>query len=135
MEKDMTARPKKVLTEAQRLAFLKGREKRMANVEKRRLEKLELAQVEAEVEPVAMPEVKPAPAPVPEVKPEPQPEAKAPPPPTLVIDENKIAERVASLVVERMPKKRAYTVKPKPAVAAAPPPPPSPPRVQTFSWM
>lgn len=36
-------KPKKVLTEAQRLAFLKGREKRMANLEKKRLADLELA--------------------------------------------------------------------------------------------
>lgn len=35
-------KPKRVLTEAQRLAFLKGREKRMANIEKRRQEKLEM---------------------------------------------------------------------------------------------
>lgn len=34
-------KPKRVLTEAQRLAFLKGREKRMANLEKKRLEKEE----------------------------------------------------------------------------------------------
>lgn len=32
---------KRVLTEAQRLAFLKGREKRMANIEKKRQERLE----------------------------------------------------------------------------------------------
>lgn len=34
-------KPKRVLTEAQRLAFLKGRETRMANLEKKRLEKEE----------------------------------------------------------------------------------------------
>lgn len=34
-------KPKRVLTEAQRLAFLKGREKRMANIERKRQEKKE----------------------------------------------------------------------------------------------
>lgn len=43
-----TGKPKKVLTEAQRLAFMKGREKRMANLEKRRQEKLEAQQFEAQ---------------------------------------------------------------------------------------
>lgn len=35
------SKPKRVLTEVQRLAFLKGREKRMANIEKKRQEKIE----------------------------------------------------------------------------------------------
>jgi hypothetical protein len=38
---DQNQKPKRVLTEAQRLAFLKGREKRMANIERKRQEKLE----------------------------------------------------------------------------------------------
>lgn len=38
------SKPKRVLTEAQRLAFLKGREKRLANIEKRRQEKIEEVQ-------------------------------------------------------------------------------------------
>ena len=122
-------KPKKVLTEAQRLAFLKGREKRMANLEKKRLEKLEAFQQESTPAP--------PPPPVPESKPLPPPtpiQPQAPPPPAaVVIDENKIAERVASLVVERMPKKRTYTVKPKPTPPPAPTPP-SPPRIQSFSW-
>lgn len=37
----MEEKPKRQLTEAQRLAFMKGREKRLANIEKRRQEKLE----------------------------------------------------------------------------------------------
>lgn len=37
-------KPKRVLTEAQRLAFLKGREKRMANIERKRQEKIEAEQ-------------------------------------------------------------------------------------------
>lgn len=36
-----SGKPKRQLTEAQRLAFLKGREKRMANLERKRQEKLE----------------------------------------------------------------------------------------------
>lgn len=36
------------LTEAQRLAFLKGREKRMANIEKKKMEKAELEQLSGE---------------------------------------------------------------------------------------
>jgi hypothetical protein len=38
---EVSAKPKRVLTEAQRLAFMKGREKRLANLEKKRQEKLE----------------------------------------------------------------------------------------------
>ena len=41
----MEAKPKRELTEAQRLAFLKGREKRMANIEKSRLAKLEFQEM------------------------------------------------------------------------------------------
>ncbi len=37
----MEEKPKRQLTEAQRLAFMKGREKRLANIEKRRQAKLE----------------------------------------------------------------------------------------------
>lgn len=41
--------PKKTLSEAQRLAFLKGREKRMANIEKKKLEEQEKLTLEAKV--------------------------------------------------------------------------------------
>lgn len=44
-------KPKKVLTEAQRLAFLKGREKRLANIEKRRQEKVEIEVSDVSSEP------------------------------------------------------------------------------------
>jgi hypothetical protein len=54
----MDVKPKRVLTEAQRLAFLKGREKRMANIEKKRLEKLEADQMEL---PAAPPKPTPKP--------------------------------------------------------------------------
>lgn len=46
---------KKVLTEAQRLAFLKGREKRLANIEKKRLEELEKLESEQEAAPEPAP--------------------------------------------------------------------------------
>lgn len=41
--------PSMPLTEAQRLAFLKGREKRMANIEKKKLEKAEMEALNTEV--------------------------------------------------------------------------------------
>lgn len=46
MSSEPAIKPKRVLTEAQRLAFLKGRETRMANLEKKRLEKEEALFVE-----------------------------------------------------------------------------------------
>lgn len=46
MSNEPSIKPKRVLTEAQRLAFLKGRETRMANLEKKRLEKEEALFVE-----------------------------------------------------------------------------------------
>lgn len=49
----ITDKPKRQLTEAQRLAFLKGREKRMMNIEMRRQEKLE---AESNAEAVPIPE-------------------------------------------------------------------------------
>lgn len=51
-------RKKRVLTEAQRLAFIKGREKRMMNIEKRRQAKLE-AQAMEEPPAVVTPEPEP----------------------------------------------------------------------------
>lgn len=61
-------KPKRVLTEAQRLAFLKGREKRMANIMKKREEKLEAEQMEFVDEPVPEVEAKPDPKPVEEIQ-------------------------------------------------------------------
>lgn len=55
-------KPKKVLTEAQRLAFLKGREKRQANILRK---KEEIKEAE---------EVEPTPEPQPEPDPEPEPD-------------------------------------------------------------
>lgn len=60
--------PKKTLTEAQRLAFLKGREKRMANIEKKRLEDEEKKAIETQTfSPPSKPKMKRQP----KVKPEP----------------------------------------------------------------
>lgn len=61
------------LTEAQRLAFLKGREKRMANLEKKKLEaaEQEMFAAEAKSEPVPIPTpdvTEPPPVPKPKVK-------------------------------------------------------------------
>jgi hypothetical protein len=76
-------KPKKVLTEAQRLAFLKGREKRMANIERKRQEKIEATGTTAEPE---LPTIAPEPK-----KTRPKKEKKVnppPPPPPLPLDES-----------------------------------------------
>ena len=63
------AAPKRVLTEAQRLAFLKGREKRLNNLEMKRQAKLEemdtikTQETEPDVDPEPEPEPEPEPAP------------------------------------------------------------------------
>lgn len=127
----MAARPKKVLTEAQRLAFLKGREKRMANIEKKRLEKEEAKQVEE-----APPAVEPPPE-MPTVKHAEPRATSTPPPPT--IDENKIADTVAERVWAKMqaakPKRKPYVRKEKSEIQSPPPPPPPPPPTHSFTWM
>jgi hypothetical protein len=129
---DMAApKPKKVLTEAQRLAFLKGREKRMANIEKKRLEKEEAKQVEETPAPV---ETKPEPPPeMPTLK-RAEPRATAP-----AIDENKIADTVAERVWAKLqlakPKRKPYTRKEKSEPSSPPPPPPPPPPTHSFTWM
>lgn len=61
------------LTEAQRLAFLKGREKRMANIEKAKLEKAEKAEMEQMIPPPPKPKVTRKPRKTKEVKEEPVP--------------------------------------------------------------
>lgn len=81
-------RPKRVLTEAQRLAFLKGREKRMANIAARRAAKSE--------ETLSIPAEESS-APVP-VKPLPKSPINRPVTP----DPNDLANRVAHLVYEKL---------------------------------
>ena len=84
-------KPKRVLTEAQRLAFLKGREKRMANIMKKREEKLEAEQMEFVEEPV--------PARI-----DPEPEAKSDPDPVEEIqDPPKKKRRVATKIATPTP--------------------------------
>lgn len=86
MDSISTEKPKKVLTEAQRLAFLKGREKRMANLEKKKLADLEIASAsvspspkkttvkrQTNAKPVIIPDQHQEPEP--EVKPEPEKES------------------------------------------------------------
>lgn len=118
----MSEKPKRVLTEAQRLAFLKGREKRMANIERRRLEKEEAAQMENQ--PVSTPKEdtpvgidKPR-SKSPEIAPVATPAVSAP-----VIDYDEIARRVVAHMAPPKPK-RSYVRKTAPDT---PPPPPSPP--------
>lgn len=122
------AKPKKVLTEAQRLAFLKGREKRMANIEKKRLEKEEAKQVEEAPAP--------APEPIPEMPTLKRAEPRSTSTPTPTIDENKIADTVAERVWAKLqsakPKRKPYTRKEKTEVS---PPPPPPPPTHSFTWM
>lgn len=101
------AKPKKQLTEAQRLAFLKGREKRMANIEKARLTKEEAQQAEIN-EPVVKTEPPPSP-------PAPPPVAVAPSNPSIHIDSDEIANKVVKIFMEKTAKpKRERKPKPKP---------------------
>jgi len=148
---------KRVLTEAQRLAFLKGREKRMANIEKKRLEKLEQEEIKPEPEPQIIPndekpkqeELKPEPKPEPEYEIKPEPKTVTPPPskPKLkrttvqmppAIDEDKIAAMVAEQVLKKMEESKPKPKPRKPRVAK----PHSPkseekptPQVNNFSWL
>lgn len=130
----VTEKPKRVLTEAQRLAFLKGREKRMANIEKKRLEKEELKAAA-----VASKSPDPAPSPVP---PKPVLERQTAGEHDVIVD--RIVERIKPLLVRPptppAPKpKRAYVRKPKePAPIQSPPPPPPPSfvsPVKKFIWL
>lgn len=139
-------KPKRVLTEAQRLAFLKGREKRMANIEKNRLAKLEFmeatktdpdppmttpttAKTDADPVPVAQPEATVIPDTI-EVPPIPKLKRQkvASTPSFPVIDEEKIASIVADKIISQMapPPPPPRPRKPRtPKVKPAPPPPPA----------
>lgn len=126
-------KPKKELTEAQRLAFLKGREKRMANLEKARLAKEEAKQQEIN---------EPAPAIVikEEIASPPTPSIPEPVPPTThpVIDSDEIATKVVKLMLEKKTAKTKPKPKPKPRPVTPPPPKYTPdlqPTTTTFSWL
>lgn len=146
----MSEKPKRVLTEAQRLAFLKGREKRMANIERRRLEKEEAAHMEnVPSTPVPEPSLEKD-APVGIDKPRAKsPEIISPPPqvPTAsvpVIDYDEIAKRVVARMAPPVPKpKRPYVRRTAPLRndspqtpprSPSPPPPPPPARTMTM-WL
>lgn len=134
------AKPKRVLTEAQRLAFLKGREKRMANIEKKRLEKLEMeGQVDTQVETKTSSKQE-------ETKKPDSPPPRPANPPQVIPDD--FADQIASKVAEKIKpvtpppvKKRKYTKRVKAPVQSPIPerpqlvqePPPRP--AFKFSWM
>lgn len=121
-------KPKRVLTEAQRLAFLKGREKRMANLERKRQEKIEaeektapmapppLAEPKTKIEPPSQPE--PQPETEPEVEPQSStstsPELEEPVPSMPIVkrhaNSDETAKKIADLILERMEMKRAAPV-------------------------
>ena len=151
----MEEKPKKVLTEAQRLAFLKGREKRLANIEKRRLEKEEEKEVTSTSAPppaILVPNDPPPPVPKPKPVPkpaaveipqdlvsDPDPDPTPTPKPVAVpvIDEDRIASKVAEIFYSRMeaakPVRKPRERKPK---AETPMSPPAAPRkVANFTWM
>lgn len=119
-------KPKRVLTEAQRLAFLKGREKRMANIEKRRLEKEE---AEAATETSKKPRKTPEPAT--EAPPEiPQLQRETAQDHDIIAD--RIIAKITPLLEPKEKPKRAYNRRPKPEPVS--PPPPQPP-LKKFIWM
>jgi hypothetical protein len=146
----MDVKPKRVLTEAQRLAFLKGREKRMANIEKKRLEKLEADQMELPAAPPkpapkpraskkhivavqADPDISNEPNPEPEKKPEPEPvtetkEEIPPEKPVLTRQTNDHTviqideDKIASRVAEEVLRKIEQSKKPRKPRTPRPPP-------------
>jgi hypothetical protein len=97
------SKPRRVLTEAQRLAFIKGREKRMANIEKKKQEKEAIHKEEhedfaAKIADMVLSKIKTEPVPekpklvkrkytrrIPE-SPEEEPVAPPPPPPQKVFN-------------------------------------------------
>lgn len=113
-------KPKRVLTEAQKLAFMKGREKRAANIQQRKMEK---AKSDPDIIPTTPPKSKPA---------------------TTDMDYDLLAEKVAEQLAHKQKKwlappsppaspppvkKRAYTRRVPEDVESPPrrPPPPPPP--------
>jgi len=154
-------KPKRVLNEAQRLAFLKGREKRMANIEKKRLEKLEAEQMEFKKEfvppipsepetpkivkpktkksiPVVPPEIpNPPPDAIPkeEIPEMPKLERQTNETPNLAvptIDEEKIAAKVAEQVLRKIEESKP---KRKPREPKSAPVVETEKTVNSFSWL
>lgn len=93
----VAAKPKRELTEAQRLAFMKGREKRLANLQARKAEKKMMEQ-ELEL---------PPPEPVPEVVRQPLRETPAPTAVRQEFDEGALIDKITTrLVAELKPPKK-----------------------------
>lgn len=112
-------KPKRVLTEAQKLAFEKGREKRLANLERKRQEKLE-ALVETQpmdTEPPTEPKTLSPPKPR-TVTPE--------PPPQFDFDYDRLAGEVVSRLFPHLPKPASSTPEPESEPEPATPTPPPP---------
>lgn len=157
---DITAAPKRQLSEAQRLAFLKGREKRMVNIEKARLAKEEESlsadqfklapgptkqkkprtkktTTVVDPEPPPEPELEPEPEPKPEPKlePEPKPESE----PKHVFNEDKLVDKIVAKLKDsyvavptiRKPRK----AKPAKIMEEEVTTPPPPPATNNFSWL
>jgi hypothetical protein len=95
-------KPKKQLTEAQRLAFLKGREKRMANLEIRRQEKEEAMKAGLM---------------------SPPPPVKRKPAPAVTMDDS-YADIIAQRVIDKLSSIKMPTPSPSPPRAPAPAPEP-----------
>jgi len=114
-------KPKKVLTEAQKLAFLKGREKRAANIQQRKLEKAK-QEDHPDIIPTTPPKSKSASS-------------------SIDVDYDLIAEKVAEQLAAKqkkwittpppspppLPKRRTYVRRTESDVTSSPPPPPPPP--------
>lgn len=86
-----TKKPKKQLTEAQRLAFLEGRKKRMANIEKKKQEKEEEEAKKQEENTI-------------ETQIEPPERCPTPPPPSItpVMDPDATAQKIADFVLDKI---------------------------------
>lgn len=97
-------KPKKQLTEAQRLAFLKGREKRMANLEIRRQEKEEAMKAGLM---------------------SPPPPVKRKPAPAVTMDDS-YADIIAQRVIDKLSSIKMPTPSPSPPRAPSPVPVPEP---------
>lgn len=141
-------KPKRTLSEAQRLAFLKGREKRMANIEKKRLEKEEAVMAEQEFKlPEAPPKpkatrkprVKPEPVPEPESEAKTEPETETDPEPEQAkavptLDEDALAEKIAEKLKGAIVPPPITRRKPR-KTKVAPVTPEVPPPTNNFSWL
>lgn len=114
---EQEAKPKRQLTEAQRLAFMKGREKRLANLAKKREEKLSLKEepIAPTPEAVVIPDIVPPPPKDPPVLVKTVEERQTPS--KLELDDvtmDRLATLVADKVTVRPKQKRTYTRRPIP---------------------